>query len=108
MNKRSIAKISINMNGNFVDLVPFVLHPNFLPNTALMAFAGSIRGNEKGLVLSIETEGITNLKWLEPPEGREVNLDFCRFRLRRKQKRYSFGSIPIGEEEMKELLDVIA
>lgn len=108
VNKKSIAKLILNTNGNVVTLVPFVLHPNFLLKTVLTSFAGIIKGNEKGLILSIEAKNISNMKWLEPPEGREVNLEYCRFRLKEKEERYCYESTPLGDNDMRELLDVIS
>lgn len=48
------------------------------------------------------------MKWLEPPEGREVNLEYCRFRLKEKEERYCYESTPLGDNDMRELLDVIS
>lgn len=44
MNKKSRAKLSVDLQGNTMNLLPFVLHPTFLLRAALKAFTGAVKG----------------------------------------------------------------
>jgi hypothetical protein len=48
-------------------LIPFALHPVFLLKVALATFTSRLRNDQKGIIISIESEGFTETKWMEPP-----------------------------------------
>jgi hypothetical protein len=64
INKRSLAKILPEIKGDILELVPFVLHPAFLLKVVLATFTGRLRADEKGMVMSIESEGYCEVRWL--------------------------------------------
>ena len=55
----------------------------------------------------MESEGCGEVRWMEPLEGREVNLQFCRFCLGEEERR-RYGSTPLEEKEFHRLLNVVA
>lgn len=69
INRKSLAKIVAEGREEVMELLPFVLHPAFLLRVALSTFGGGLRPFEKGVVLSVESEGLCESGWLEQPEG---------------------------------------
>lgn len=101
-----MAKLSVDLQGNTMNLLPFVLHPTFLLRAALKAFTGAVKGFQKTFVLSIEAERKIDGRWLQLLEGQEANLQVCRFCLC-EQERRKFGCSPMNEEDIQQLLDIV-